>query len=202
MWWYTEVIYPTDLWRCRPRKSNWTPTWRRQLGRPPLILVPSTIKHVTSIHYAVMVHSKSQASPISISTPPPFAEGFTTVAMLSYSNLEKSADGYFSAMEPQEAESFKINSRVVTISVSNRNTSRLDQPVKLTFNHLEQVANILSNIAALWSNVSPLKKRGRKWWRVGRKELFLSFCYCTVNMDHTLQVTDQGVFSVEIKLKL
>lgn len=108
---------------------------------------------------------------------PPFAEGFTTVAMLSYSNLEKSADGYFSAMEPQEAESFKINSRVMTISVSNRNTSRLDQPVKLTFNHLEQVANILSNISALWSNVSPLKKRGRKWWRVGRRELFLSFCY-------------------------
>lgn len=82
-------------------------------------------------------------------------KGFATVSMLSYSNLEKSADGYFSAMEPQEGHTFKINSRVVTVSVSNRNTSHLDQPVKLTFDHLEQVADILHNVIALWGNIYP-----------------------------------------------
>lgn len=65
--------------------------------------------------------------------------------MLTLSNLEESTDGYFSAMKPQEGHSFKMNSRVVTVSVSNRNTSHLDQPVKLTFDHLDQVANILLN---------------------------------------------------------
>lgn len=76
-------------------------------------------------------------------------KGFATVSVLSYSDLEKSAVSYFSAMEPQEGQTFKVNSRVVTVSVSNRNTSHLEQPVKLTFDHLEQVADILQNVTAL-----------------------------------------------------
>lgn len=66
-------------------------------------------------------------------------EGFATVSMLTFSNLEKCADGYFSAMG---GDTFKINSKVVTVSVSNRNTSHLQLPVRLTFDHLNQVAKI------------------------------------------------------------
>lgn len=66
-----------------------------------------------------------------------FVKGFTTVSILSYANLEDSADGFFSGMESQ---SFKINSKVMTVAVSNTNTSRLQEPVNLTFIHLDKVA--------------------------------------------------------------
>lgn len=69
----------------------------------------------------------------------PFPKGFATVSMLTFSNLE-STQGSFGAMRSQKGQTFRLNSRVVTVSVSNRNTSRLDQPVKLTFDHLNQVA--------------------------------------------------------------
>ncbi|TNN70388.1 CD97 antigen [Liparis tanakae] len=64
--------------------------------------------------------------------------GFTTVFLLSYANLEDSADGFFGGMKPQVNQSFELNSKVVTVSVSNRNTSHLQEPVKLKFYHLKQ----------------------------------------------------------------
>lgn len=67
-------------------------------------------------------------------------KGFTTLSLLSYTNLEDSADGFFVGMKPQKNQSFKINSKVVTVTVSNRNTSLLKETVKLTFYHLKQVA--------------------------------------------------------------
>ena len=66
-------------------------------------------------------------------------KGFTTVSSLSYENLEDSADGFFSGMKRQEEHRYKINSKVVTVTVSNRNTSHLKEPVILTFDHLKQV---------------------------------------------------------------
>lgn len=66
-------------------------------------------------------------------------KGFTTVSLLSYANLEDSADGFFSGMKPQAGQLFKINSKVVTVTVSNRNTTHLKEPVKLTLYHLKQV---------------------------------------------------------------
>lgn len=67
-------------------------------------------------------------------------KGFTTVSMLSYANLEDSADGFFSGMKPQRNQTFKINSKVVTVTVSNQNTSHLEKPVNLTFYHLIKVS--------------------------------------------------------------
>lgn len=66
-------------------------------------------------------------------------KGFTTVSLLSYANLEDYADGFFHGMK-QLDQSFKINSKVVTVTVSNSNTSHLEQPVRLTLQHLKQVA--------------------------------------------------------------
>lgn len=65
--------------------------------------------------------------------------GYTTLSLLSYANLEDFADGFFGEMKPQKNQSFKINSKVVTVTVSNRNTSHLKEPIKLTFYHLKQV---------------------------------------------------------------
>ncbi|XP_035037747.2 adhesion G protein-coupled receptor E5 [Hippoglossus stenolepis] len=72
---------------------------------------------------------------------PSYYPGFTTLSLLSYGNLEDSADGFFGEMKPPENHSFKINSKVVTVTVSNRNTSHLNQPVKLTLYHLRQLNN-------------------------------------------------------------
>ncbi|MEQ2207780.1 hypothetical protein XENOCAPTIV_018490, partial [Xenoophorus captivus] len=63
--------------------------------------------------------------------------GFTIVSLLSYSNLEESA-GFFSGMEKTENQSFKMNSKVVTVSVSNRDTKHLKEPVNITLFHLDQ----------------------------------------------------------------
>ncbi|CAI5675717.1 unnamed protein product [Oreochromis niloticus] len=69
---------------------------------------------------------------------PAYYPGFTTVSLMSYSNLEDSTDTFFDGIKPQKNQSFKINSKVVTVTVSNRNTSHLKTPVKLTLDHLIQ----------------------------------------------------------------
>uniref|UniRef100_A0A671R9L8 Si:ch211-241f5.3 n=1 Tax=Sinocyclocheilus anshuiensis TaxID=1608454 RepID=A0A671R9L8_9TELE len=63
--------------------------------------------------------------------------GFTTAALLSYKGLEESLNGYFDHLETQQKQTFKINSKVVTATVSNKETDNLTKPVNLTFSHLE-----------------------------------------------------------------
>lgn len=69
-----------------------------------------------------------------------FVKGFTTVSILSYANLEASADGFFTGMESEIGQRYEINSKVMTVTVSNTNTSHLQEPVNLTFIHLNEVA--------------------------------------------------------------
>ncbi|KAM6957329.1 adhesion G protein-coupled receptor E5 [Aplochiton taeniatus] len=64
--------------------------------------------------------------------------GFATALLLSYKGLENATNDYFSGMKPKEGERFQINSKVVTATVSNRRTDRLDEPVTFTFHHLTQ----------------------------------------------------------------
>lgn len=79
---------------------------------------------------------------------PSFYPGFTTVSLLSYANLEEYADGFFYR---NENESFKINSKVVTLSVSNRDTKHLKEPVNITLYHLDQ-SNRASHICVYWDS--------------------------------------------------
>ncbi|XP_063328764.1 adhesion G protein-coupled receptor E1-like [Pelmatolapia mariae] len=83
---------------------------------------------------------------------PAYYPGFTTVSLMSYSNLENSTDGFFDGMKPQKNQSFKINSKVATVTVSNRNTSHLKTPVNLTLNHLEEQANQTFHICVFWDS--------------------------------------------------
>ncbi|XP_067238711.1 adhesion G protein-coupled receptor E5 [Chanodichthys erythropterus] len=64
--------------------------------------------------------------------------GFTTAALLSYKGLEESLNGYFNHLETQKKQTFKINSKVVTATVSNTETDKLQKPVNFTFSHLEK----------------------------------------------------------------
>ncbi|XP_073351458.1 adhesion G protein-coupled receptor E5 [Pagrus major] len=77
--------------------------------------------------------------------------GFTAVSLLSYANLNDSADGFFSGMKPKANQRFRINSKVVTVTVSNRNTSHLEEPVQLTFYHLKQT-NESNHTCVFWDS--------------------------------------------------
>uniref|UniRef100_A0A665VRQ6 Adhesion G protein-coupled receptor E1-like n=1 Tax=Echeneis naucrates TaxID=173247 RepID=A0A665VRQ6_ECHNA len=83
-------------------------------------------------------------------SPAPNVTGFTTVSLLSYKNLEDFANGYFGQMKSLKNESFEMNSKVVTVSVSNRYTSKLEESVNLTFNHLKQSNEI--HICVFWDS--------------------------------------------------
>uniref|UniRef100_A0A672N4S2 Si:ch211-241f5.3 n=1 Tax=Sinocyclocheilus grahami TaxID=75366 RepID=A0A672N4S2_SINGR len=73
-----------------------------------------------------------------VSTVFVYQPGFTTAALLSYKGLEESLNGYFNHLETQQKQTFKINSKVVTATVSNKETDNLTKPVNLTFYHLEK----------------------------------------------------------------
>ncbi|XP_044036739.1 adhesion G protein-coupled receptor E2 isoform X2 [Siniperca chuatsi] len=103
---------------------------------------------------AVNLSSKQAQLDIQLETAagdPSYYPGFTALSFLSYANLEDSADGFFRGMKPQVDQSFKINSKVVTVTVSNRNTSHLKEPVKLTFYHLKQ-SNESSHTCVFWDS--------------------------------------------------
>lgn len=78
--------------------------------------------------------------------PNPGLKGFTVASLLSYSNLEASADNFFGGMKQEENQIFKINSKVVTVTVSTRDTSHLKEPVKITLYHLNQVKKTACSI--------------------------------------------------------
>ncbi|XP_051245245.1 adhesion G protein-coupled receptor E2 isoform X2 [Dicentrarchus labrax] len=105
-------------------------------------------------HGPVTLTSKKAQLNIQMKTAagdPSYYPGFTTVSLLSYANLKDSADGYFSGMKPQKNQSFEINSKVVTVTVSNRNTRHLEEPVELTFYHLKQL-NKSNHICVFWDS--------------------------------------------------
>ncbi|KAL1278624.1 hypothetical protein QQF64_025297 [Cirrhinus molitorella] len=76
--------------------------------------------------------------------------GFTTAALLSYKNLEKSLNSYFNNLEREENQTFKINSKVVTATVSNKETEKLNNPVNLTFSHLTKMNE--KHICVFWNH--------------------------------------------------
>ncbi|XP_033999825.1 LOW QUALITY PROTEIN: adhesion G protein-coupled receptor E1 [Trematomus bernacchii] len=110
---------------------------------------------------------------------PSYYPGFTTVSSLSYANLEDSADGFFSGMKRQEEQSYKINSKVVTVTVSNRNTSHLKEPVILTFDHLKQ-SNESSHTCVFWDS----SKEGGSWSARGCSVLTSNPNYTVCSCNH------------------
>lgn len=108
-------------------------------------VLPSNTDSFSTTHTQLDIHLETAAG------DPSFYPGFTSVALLSYSNLEDSADGFFGGLKPQNGHSFKINSKVVTVAVSNRNTSHLKEPVNITLYHLKQT-NQTSHTCVFWNS--------------------------------------------------
>ncbi|MED6293045.1 hypothetical protein CHARACLAT_006813 [Characodon lateralis] len=103
--------------------------------------------------------------------------GFTIVSLLSYSNLEEST-GFFSGMEKTENQSFKMNSKVVTVSVSNRDTKHLKEPVNITLFHLDQ-SKQTSHTCVFWDS----SKEGGAWSTRGCSvvESNINYTVCSCN---------------------
>ncbi|XP_023133716.2 adhesion G protein-coupled receptor E5 [Amphiprion ocellaris] len=109
---------------------------------------------------------------------PSYYPGFTTVSLLSYSNLENSANGFSGGMKPEKNQSFKINSKVVTVAVSNRNTSHLKEEVKLTLYHLKK-SNQTSHTCVFWDS----SEKGGSWSARGCEvvESNMEYTVCSCN---------------------
>ncbi|KAM4716447.1 adhesion G protein-coupled receptor E4-like, partial [Anableps anableps] len=140
----------------------------------PFIKTPGTKRSTNHTELELLVHTGS-AIPQGLTTlssqhakldikleeaagDPSSYPGFTTVSLLSYLNLEKWTDGFFHGMRKNESQDFKINSKVVTVSVSNRNTKHLKEPVHITLYHLDQ-SNQTSHTCVFWDS----SKEGGAW---------------------------------------
>uniref|UniRef100_A0A674N1I0 CD97 antigen-like n=1 Tax=Takifugu rubripes TaxID=31033 RepID=A0A674N1I0_TAKRU len=80
------------------------------------------------------------------------SDGVTCTGQLSVStDKPASADGFLSGMKPKPDQTFKLNSKIVTVTVSNNDTSQLSEPIKLTFYHLKQ-SNELNHVCVFWDS--------------------------------------------------
>ncbi|XP_059892732.1 adhesion G protein-coupled receptor E1-like isoform X1 [Gadus macrocephalus] len=78
--------------------------------------------------------------------------GFTALSLLSYSTLENSTNRSFSGINVTKEISLQMNSKVVTVKVSNPDTAALQVPVTLTFNHLQRTDKANDSICVYWDS--------------------------------------------------
>ncbi|XP_072299263.1 adhesion G protein-coupled receptor E5 [Eucyclogobius newberryi] len=85
------------------------------------------------------LHAKLDIQMETVAGEPSQYPDFAAVSLLSYKMLNESAEGFFDGVEKQDKERLKINSKVVTVTVSNPNTSHLKDSVLITLNHMQQL---------------------------------------------------------------
>nr|XP_033500780.1 CD97 antigen isoform X3 [Epinephelus lanceolatus] len=153
--------------------------------------LPQGPHNLTSKHAQMNIQLETAAG------DPSYYPGFTTASLLTYANLEHSADSFFSGMEPQVNHSYKINSKVVTASVSNRNTSHLKEPVTLTFYHLK--SNESQHTCVFWDS----SVDGGSWSTRGCKmvESNSEYTVCSCNHLSSFAVL-MALYDVENKFEL
>ncbi|KAM9780078.1 adhesion G protein-coupled receptor E3-like [Neosynchiropus ocellatus] len=109
---------------------------------------------------------------------PSLYPGFTLASVLSYTHLEEHTDGYFSGIKTPPGTSLKMNSKVMTVTVSNRNTTQLEVPVFLTFEHLKQSND--THTCVFWN---PSEEGGR-WSQHGCHLVENNFQYTVCSCNH------------------
>uniref|UniRef100_A0A8C1JV64 Si:ch211-241f5.3 n=1 Tax=Cyprinus carpio TaxID=7962 RepID=A0A8C1JV64_CYPCA len=67
-----------------------------------------------------------------------FTDTSEHIYVINYKGLEESLNCSFDHLKTQQKQTFKINSKVVTATVSNKETTNLTKPINLTFSHLEK----------------------------------------------------------------
>ncbi|XP_061703082.1 adhesion G protein-coupled receptor E2 isoform X3 [Syngnathoides biaculeatus] len=124
--------------------------------------------------------------------------GFANVFLLSYANLENFTDGFYGGVNPEANRSYVIISKAATVSVTNDNTSRLGEPVELTFRHLTQV-KASRRECVFWD-----ASRGDGSWSADgctAVESNSSFTVCSCNHLSTFAVL-MALYDVEATLEL
>ncbi|XP_030645583.1 CD97 antigen-like [Chanos chanos] len=77
--------------------------------------------------------------------------GFTTAALICYHGLENSIPTrYFHEPQEKTDKKFHMNSKVLTVAVSNQDTSVLQEDIILTFKHLQQKPEKYKHICVYW----------------------------------------------------
>nr|XP_057906253.1 adhesion G protein-coupled receptor E5-like isoform X2 [Doryrhamphus excisus] len=125
-------------------------------------------------------------------------QGCSTVFLLSYANLEDFTEGFYSSMNVQAKQRFIINSKVVTVSVTNTNTSHLEEPVTLTFHHIKQV-NGSNHVCVFWNG----SQDGGSWSSSGctQVESNPEFTVCSCNHLSSFAVL-MALYDVEYRFEL
>ncbi|KAI5091015.1 adhesion G protein-coupled receptor E2-like isoform X3, partial [Silurus meridionalis] len=98
-------------------------------------------------------------------------KGYAAASMITYESLDNnnSAINSYSRRKSISTDQFRLNSKVVTITVTNRDTAHLKKSVKLTFSHLQETS--MKSVCVFWD--STLK--GGAWSNEG----------CTVHQSNT-----------------
>ncbi|XP_062295607.1 adhesion G protein-coupled receptor E1-like isoform X1 [Scomber scombrus] len=125
--------------------------------------------------------------------------GFAAVSLLSYANLNDSANGFFQGVKREKGiKGFKINSKIITVTVSNTNTSHLEEPVQITFYHLNQ-ADKNNHTCVFWDSSLDEGSWSDKGCYV--KESNLEYTVCSCHHLSSFAVL-MAVYDIETKFEL
>ncbi|KAG5830043.1 hypothetical protein ANANG_G00318880 [Anguilla anguilla] len=81
--------------------------------------------------------------------------GFAAASLMTYKGLESSTNDSFQGLSAEhKGTKFSMNSKVVTVSVSNENTGHLQKPVTLTFSHLQGTEENRSHSCVYWDGAA------------------------------------------------
>ncbi|XP_035253466.1 adhesion G protein-coupled receptor E5-like isoform X2 [Anguilla anguilla] len=81
--------------------------------------------------------------------------GFAAASLMTYKGLESSTNDSFQGLSAKHnGTKFSMNSKVVTVSVSNENTGHLQKPVTLTLSHLQKTEENRSHSCVYWDGAS------------------------------------------------
>ncbi|KAG1931366.1 adhesion G protein-coupled receptor E1 [Pimephales promelas] len=103
--------------------------------------------------------------------------GFTTAALLTYKSLGNYLNQFFNRLETPK-QKFKINSKVLTATVSNAKTANLETSVTLTFSHLERSDK--DHICVFWDP----ELEGGAWSKEGCTTMSLSDAQTVCSCNH------------------
>ncbi|XP_064170580.1 adhesion G protein-coupled receptor E5-like isoform X7 [Anguilla rostrata] len=106
--------------------------------------------------------------------------GFAAVALMTYKGLESSTNDSFQGLSAEhKGTKFSMNSKVVTVSVSNANTGHLQKPVTLTFSHLQGTEENRSHSCVYWDGASTGGGWSERGCEVVRSNSTHTVCSCS-----------------------
>ncbi|KAM9494358.1 adhesion G protein-coupled receptor E5 isoform 2-T2 [Clarias gariepinus] len=104
-------------------------------------------------------------------------QGFASTSLFEYRSLNSSLINTFSNRSKISVDRCKLNSKVVTIAVTNPNTAHLKNPITLNFSHLQETQ--LKSVCVFWDS----KLEGGAWSTEGcnviQNTTNYSVCSCT-----------------------